>query len=157
VGSPTTEVFFVYNLADGTPLTGAAAGMSFDTYKNSSGTNITPQPTITEIGGGAYGFTPSFSDANHGTVYVLNTGTNGNPARVARYMRPEDYAPDSILTIVTQIQSYTEGKWKIFTTGPDANRLVIYDVDGVTVLKKYDLQDASGSPTYINPFVRIPV
>lgn len=49
------------------------------------------------------------------------------------------------------------GKWEILTTGPDANRLVLYRVDGITVLKKFDLQDVGGSPNFNNPFKRIPV
>jgi hypothetical protein len=49
------------------------------------------------------------------------------------------------------------GKWQIFDTGPDANRLVLYKTDGVTVLKKFDLQDVGGIPTTTNPFIRIPV
>jgi hypothetical protein len=49
------------------------------------------------------------------------------------------------------------GKWEIFTSGPDANRLVLYRADGVTVLKKFDLTNALGAPSTINPFKRTPV
>lgn len=49
------------------------------------------------------------------------------------------------------------GKWEIFTTGPDANRLVLYKSDGVTVLKKFDLANSAGSPAFVNPFKRTPV
>ncbi len=159
MGSPTTEIFFVFNISTGAVLTGAAAGMSFDTYKDETGSNLS-QPLISEIGGGAYGFTPVFASPSHGIVYVLNTGTSGNPQKLSRYIRPEDYAADNISTVLTavqQIQAFSEGKWKIFTTGPDANRLVVYDTDGTTVLKKYDLVDRNGIATYINPFARLPV
>lgn len=60
-------------------------------------------------------------------------------------------------TRVVDLQDETLGRWEVVTTGPDANRLVLYRQDGVTVLKKFNLQDASGSPTVINPFRRIPV
>lgn len=49
------------------------------------------------------------------------------------------------------------GKWEIKTSGPDANRLVIYRQDGVTVLKKFDLKDGAGDATFVNPFSRTPV
>lgn len=157
MSSSTDETFFVYNISDGTPLTGGSSGMSFDTYKDEDGVNVS-QPAIFEIGGGAYGFTPVFS--GKGIAYVLNTGTGGNPVRLNRYMRPEDYYPDGIPAIAANVQNikdFTEGKWKIFAAGPDANRMVFYDSDGTTVLKKFDLQDADGNPTVFSPFARIPV
>ncbi len=58
---------------------------------------------------------------------------------------------------VTDILDYHVGKWEIMVTGPDANRLILYREDGFTVLKKFDLQNANGDPTFINPFKRIPV
>lgn len=59
-------------------------------------------------------------------------------------------------TLATMLQ-HTEGRWKIHTSGPDANRLVIYDIDGVTALKKFNLLDASGTGTTVNPYERVPV
>lgn len=58
---------------------------------------------------------------------------------------------------VTDLLDYHQGKWQIHVTGPDANRLVLYRADGTTVLKKFDLQNANGDATYINPFRRNPV
>lgn len=60
-------------------------------------------------------------------------------------------------TKVVDLQDEALGKWQVFTTGPDANRLVLYRQDGVTVLKKFDLADANGSPAVVNPFRRTPV
>lgn len=60
-------------------------------------------------------------------------------------------------TRVVDLHDETLGKWQIFTTGPDANRLVLYRQDGVTVLKKFDLADSGGTSTVINPFRRTPV
>ena len=157
MSSPTTETFFVYDLTTGAPKTGAAAGMSFDTYKNDQGTDLS-QPTIFEIGGGVYGFNPTFT-AGRGIAYVLNTGTGGNPAKLNRYMRPEDYNTDAIPTIQTIVQNikdYDQGKWQIFATGPNANQMWFYASDGVTVLAKYNLLDADGNPTVFSPFTRVP-
>ena len=49
------------------------------------------------------------------------------------------------------------GKWQIFTSGLDINRLVTYRADGVTILKKFNLFDSAGVPTSINPFRRDPI
>ena len=63
----------------------------------------------------------------------------------------------AIDSAATSIQKFQQGKQHIFTSGLDANRWVVYDSDNTTVFKKYDLQDASGSPTTTNTFIRIPV
>jgi hypothetical protein len=149
MASPRYEVFFAYDLATGVPLTGAAGGMSFDTYKDETGTNLS-QPAITEIGGGAYKFLPTFASTSHGVVYVLNLGTGAAPARVARYARNEDFASEDGL-------QFQMARCKIFVSGGDANRLVVYQPDGTTPLMKFDLKDQLGAPTYSSPFERVPV
>lgn len=58
---------------------------------------------------------------------------------------------------LTDLMDIGLGRWKIEVTGGDANRLVLYRQDGVTVLKKFDLLDSAGDPTFINPFTREPV
>ena len=63
----------------------------------------------------------------------------------------------SILNVVNLLKKYEEGRWKIHITGPDANRLVLYDTDDVTPLLKFDLKDSGGSATFFNPFERVPV
>jgi hypothetical protein len=62
-----------------------------------------------------------------------------------------------IKTKTTAINAATFGKWQIFTTGIDANRLVMYAADGVTVLKKFDLKDSAGVATSSSPFSRLPL
>src|SRR5574343_20597 len=63
----------------------------------------------------------------------------------------------STLTIVQVLQKYEEGRWKIHTTGGDANRLVLYDTDNTTPLLKFDLKDSTGGATFAEPFERLPV
>ena len=58
---------------------------------------------------------------------------------------------------VTALKKIETNKWKVFTSGPDANRLVIYDDDDTTPLYKFDLVDSTGAPTVTNPFARTPV
>lgn len=176
--SPKYQVFFLYNPNTGAPVTGQT-GIVFDSYLDSGGVAITPAPAIVEIGGGAYGFIPAFT-VDKGIAYVVNTGSGVTPTRVAGYIRPEDYNADlvdvavstrasqasvdssstNISTLEGKVQrvlDLTEGKWQIHVGGADANRLVIYAADGVTVLKKFDLRDKNGLPTVINPFQKIPV
>lgn len=160
MASPKNEIFFIYSISTGNPLTGQAGSMSFDVYKDTDGVNLST-PTITEIGtSGAYQFTPVFSNPNKGIVYILNTGSGANPQRVARFMRPEDYNTDLITNIndiVADLQEYLEGSWEIKTTGPDAYRMIFYAPDGMTVLEKYDLTDSTGAPTATNVFKRTKV
>lgn len=161
MASPKIEVIFIYNEITGAPVTGAT--FTFETYKDHTGVNLTA-PSITEIGGGAYCFTPSFT-TDKGIVYILRTDTaNATPKRVSRYMRPEDWNTDnsdlpisSLSATIDELSAIAKGKWEIKTTGPDANRLILYDTDGITVIQKFDLKDASGSPTTTSIYRRDPV
>lgn len=127
--------------------------MSFATYTDETGASVS-QPTIHEVGGGAYYFTPVFPSASHGITYVLTCGTSTNvtPTHIARYMRPEDYYTDNIQMLI----NIETGKWQVYTTGPNANQLILYAPDGVTVIQKFNLLDSSGNPTFSSPFQRIP-
>ena len=162
MASPHEIAFVVYNADTGAPVTGGAGSMSFTTYKDETGTNLA-HPTIVEVGGGVYKFTPSFI-ANHSICYIVYTGSNTTPLYYSGFVRPEDFNIDNIdvpsSTIaadVSILKTIETGKWKIFTSGPDANRLVLYDVDETTPLYKFDLADSVGTPTTTNPFSRTPV
>lgn len=140
------------NPSTGAPLTGAAGACSFATYKDDQGTNLTP-PSISEVGGGIYKFVPTLpADPARGLVYVISTGGNV-PGYVWRYVRPEDWNTDRVTDIVAAVL----GRAKIFSTGPDANRLVIYAEDGVTVIAKFDLKDLAGAPNITSPTERVRV
>lgn len=118
--------------------------MTFVSYMTEAGGTITA-PTIVEIGGGGYYFTPTFS-TNHGIFFAIATGFA--PTYVSGYLRPEDFAGDQIPTIalaVTSIQNFQQGNWKIFTTGADANKMVVYMPDGETVLMKFALTKTDGT------------
>ena len=148
MASPAIEVFFLYD-SSGAPLTGISP--TFDTYKDDLGADLA-QPAITEIGGGAYKFTPVLNPAR-GIAYVVNGGAFANPRRLARYVRPEDYHVD----LLQDLHDMNFGKWEIKTSGPDINRMLTYKADGVTILKKFSLFDSAGVPTSINPFRRDPI
>lgn len=155
MATPNPEVLFVFDGATGVPYTGSAGGLAFVVYDDDTGSPVTP-PAITKITNGIFQFTPVFS--GHGIYYVISTGQA--PAYLCRYMRPEEANLDSISTLlstITQMQEFEQGKWTIATTGGDANRLIIYASDGVTVLAKFNLFDSSGNPTSANPYSRVPV
>jgi hypothetical protein len=147
--SPRIEVFAAFDGTTGDPLTGLTPAF---TYYADDQNNAQSQPAITEIGGGLYMFTPAFSDAARGIVYVVDLGTSSNPRYYWRYVRNEDYDTDKLKTLL-QIEA---GKWQIHTTGPYENQLVFYDEDGTTVLYAFDLKDAAGGPTTSSPFRREP-
>jgi hypothetical protein len=179
VATPTSEIFFVYNLTDGTPRGGLVGTLAFSFYKDETGADVSP-PTFTQIAPGAYKFTPVFpSPGVHGIVYMINAGAGSNPPFIARYMRSEDYASDgvpAIATSVTGIASTTTstasdvttikpkiqdlhdmdfGQHSVNTSGPDANKLVVKRPD-TTVLQKFALTDKDGNPAYRNVTTKTP-
>lgn len=166
MASPKYETFTIYDATTGIPAPGVPGSFTFEFYKDSSGVTVTP-PTIVELGGGQYGFIPVFTDPTKGIVYTLTSPANVVPAYFSRYMRPEDWAADNISAVqtavasmqtdVTQLRRLQEGRWKIYTSGADANRLVLYSNDGTTVLQKWNLKDQSGDPVVSNVFERVPV
>lgn len=149
MASPSIEVLFFYNASTGAPMTGLTP--TFLTYANTAGTPVA-QPAISEIGGGAYKFTPVLP-ASEGLVYVIDAGATATPRYSTRFIRSSDFDLDDVATIL----QYSQGRWKIHTTGPDANRLVIYEEDGTTVVRKFDLTDSGGSATTTSPYERTPV
>lgn len=87
-------------------------------------------------------------------IYVVKSSTSSpyvGSIKIVANEEADTYAK------VSDLQDEALGKWQVFTTGADANRLVLYRQDGVTVLKKFDLTDANGAPAVINPFKRTPV
>jgi len=56
---------------------------------------------------------------------------------------------------LTRARAVNEGSWKIFTTGPDMNKMVFYDLAGA-VLFKQALSGSTGTPTTNSPFERNP-
>jgi len=156
MSTPNPVVLNVYDGTTDAPYAGVAGSLSFVAYVDDTGTPVTP-PAITKVANGIFIFTPVFS--GHGIYYIVSTGQA--PLYLAGYVRPEDTASaDSVSTIlstVQQMQKAEQGKWAIVTSGPDANRLVIFDTDGTTPLLKFNLFDAAGSPTVASIFSRVPV
>lgn len=145
MSAPKIVSFFCYD-GTNTPKTGLTP--VFLTYKDDTGAGVTP-PAITEIGGGAYKFIPTFT-TGRAILYCINPGTNITPVRLSGMVRPEDFGVDTLLQIGV-------GSWEIKTTGVNANQMLFYDTDGVTILYKFNLTDVSGTPTTTGVFKRTPV
>lgn len=148
MSSPKNFVFTVYDPATGLPKSGIVGQLSFRTYVDETGSNVTP-PSISAIGGGSggYQFTPVFP-ADHGLYFEIQVAGGYLPLIVSGYLDPRDYALDtlpSIATDVTSLKNHQQGSWEIPTSGPDANRMVFYDLLG-NVLDKYDLKHTDDTP-----------
>lgn len=146
--SPQIVAFAVTNPVTGAPITGGASGMSFTTYVNEVGSTVTP-PSIVEVGGGGYKFTPTFT-TGHGIFYILNTGVGNSPPFISGYIRPEDFAGDAI----PDLHAVAVGKWSMNVS---TNVLSLYQEDGTTLLKTFNLTDALGIPSTLSVYTRTPV
>lgn len=159
MASPQIEAIVFYDAITGLPLAGLTP--TFHVYEKDDGTDLSGSaPSITAIGRGAYKFTPTFADPTHGILYVIDGGSTAAPRYAYRLMRPEDWNGDVIPSIKTdtqRIKVHSEGRWKMFTSGGDANRIVLYDTDGSTIVQKWNLLDSGGSPTTTSIYERVPV
>jgi hypothetical protein len=102
------EFLFVFDSTTGAPKTGLT--LTFSSYKYSDGSNVSPQPSIVEAGGGAYYFEPDFTEEpNLGIFYVVSTGHT--PAYLCRYMRPEDWNMDNANMSITGAYSALDARF----------------------------------------------
>ncbi len=136
MASPQIVVFALFNSAQA-PLAGQSP--TFATYKDETGTNLS-QPTISEIGGGFYKFTPVLI-AGHGIAYMIDGGALATPQYQYNYLRPEDFYLLKVL----------QNRWKVV-----GNQLLIYDDDGTTAVLTFNLFDNVGAPTMTKIFERVP-
>ena len=112
--------------------------------------------SVTGAVGSVTGAVGSVTGAVGSVTGAVTVGTNSDKtgyALTAAYDSAKSAASEAS---VATLLDFAEGKFKIFTSGPDANRLVCYKING-DVLMKFDLQKADGTATYFNPFIRIPV
>lgn len=68
------------------------------------------------------------------------------------HLQRTDIGFSDILEDTAKLIDVQLGKWEIVS-----NQLVLYKVDGVTVLKTFNLQDKNGQATSVSPYKRIPV
>lgn len=104
MASPKVEVFFAFDSITGLPKPGLAP--TFSKYTDETGAAIVPQPSISDVGGGAYEFTPVFANPAHGIIYQAATGAS--PGYWGRYMRPEDWNDDNSDVLASLIKAKTD-------------------------------------------------
>jgi len=151
--------------ATGAPVTGILFGAVAATVWKNDGTTVDLILTAldwTEVTGGAFAGSGTYILTLPGSsldqvgrvMYGIKVGTNdpyiGAMKVIANEEAETKVEVDTLLGIGL-------GKWTIAVTGADANRLILYAQDGVTVIKKFSLKDAAGDPTFINPFSREPI
>lgn len=166
MASPKVVGFLLLSGVDGTPLTGQTP--TFATYCDDSAVDITPLPTITEVKGGLYVFAPTFR-ANRALLYVIDAGSNSYSRYYTEVLRPESFDVDQIATAASQatnaassadlaavasemVRKFQTNRWKVVS-----NQLVIFDDNGTTPYKSFNLLDQSSAPTMTNIFERFPV
>ncbi|MBU1259995.1 MAG: hypothetical protein KKE31_01485 [Planctomycetes bacterium] len=126
-----------YVAKDGSPLTGAAAEMNFESLKTVSGTDeIGSAPSISEIGGGWYKFSVAYGTAPFDSgdlVGVIDADKNGNNnlASAERYIPVE--ARLDFYGLLRSVYKMTQDK----LTGD----MEIKDSTGNTILK-LDITDS---------------
>jgi len=162
MSSPKMVTFPIRNPSTGAAVLGKT-GMSFTYYKTDAGSIVTP-PSIVELGGGTYGFTPVFADPTHSLVYVLDT--NGeNPTDYSGVLRAEEWAdPATQSTLTTAAadaataaaQATLARQMATNKAGEADNQYVVYADNGTDVLKRFNTFDDSGSPTTTRVFSRVP-
>ena len=131
-----------YVAKDGSPLTGAAAEMDFESLKTVSGTDkIGSAPSISEIGGGWYKFSTAFGTAPFDSgdlVGVIDADKDGdnNLANAERYI-PVEVRLD-FYGLLRSVYKMTQDK----LTGD----MEIKDSTGNTILK-LDITDSDSQVT----------
>jgi len=80
----------------------------------------------------------------------------GVPIKAKTNLIPADPATvtkqNTIIADILRLLKIEEGRWKI-----DNNQLIIYEPDGVTVYKRFNLKNKLGQPTEESPYERVPV
>jgi hypothetical protein len=91
------------------------------------------------------------ADTVNTTTGTINTKL-GTPAGAS--LSADVAAVKSVADTLKQIET---GRWKYFKTGPNANKMILYAVDGSTPLFTFSMLDETGTPTSTSPFERVPV
>lgn len=71
---------------------------------------------------------------------------------IAAELADLDISITTIQTIITELRKYSLNRWRIV-----GNQFIVYDDNGTTPLRSFNLRDASGNPTMINPMERTPI
>jgi hypothetical protein len=150
--------FTVTNSGDPTTATGLSP--VFDFYSDAATNTALAVPTITEIGSGHYKFSVDWDTAPESTAPTdsiaftidCDPATAVGLAANERYINGRINRSDNFGSSIDTVLEVTLGKWEI-----DSNQLKLYQQDGTTLVKTFNLFDQGGSPTSTLPARREPV
>ena len=148
--------------------------------KISDGSIVQSKPSVSPLSSGFYKFEYDWSnDSQDGYLLKIDTGLEDGPEKIIT-MRIEksDYLPDVASRIETSTESLETSATSLITSANDlqsrANRLLdieqgTWKIEGTQLafysagysanvdqeIARYDLTDANGNPTNVNPFRRV--
>lgn len=131
----------------GIPKTGLSVVLSAYNLTTGSGTPVFSSQAMTEVGGGFYNYTHSSADPDVEYGYIAYS--SGLPVG-------QQYAKGTSTTAtnVATMRKMLLNRWKIDHV---TKRLIVYDDDGTTPFKQFDLKDILGNASITNYFERTPV
>jgi hypothetical protein len=91
----------------------------------------------------------SFSFFMEGSWLILAESDGANAAPQNQVLTWGDYVDD-----IPETRQAALGRWRVDVP---TNRLILYEEDGTTIFKEFDLKDQNGAPTSTTPFERDPV
>lgn len=130
--------FFTEN---GAPKTGLSP--TLDIYEL-DGTQVAAATAMTEVAGGFYKF--NFLGYDDTKDYVMVADGTSTLQASERYKFSTNETADT-----GTILKFEKNRWKI-----ESNQLKVYDDDGSTVIKTFDLKDSAGSGSMQDVFERVP-
>jgi len=98
---------------------------------------------VVEIGYGEYGVRLNFANLFSGYIRWKEVDDD-------IYATDAIYVVEDFITKISRILKIEQGRWKIIS-----NQMIFYDEDGVTPFLTFNLKDAAGNPTELNPVERV--
>lgn len=154
----------------------SASFVVFKKLSNGAAPTVAAPATITELGYGLYKFDyvaaepvayvidggaslPAESRYVSGTLYPGGSTTVSNTSLAAlnENIAQLDARVQMAVEFLSLLNKLEFGKWKIETTGPDANHMIFFDEDGTTPIAKFALKDALGNLTFRSVMEREPI
>lgn len=154
----TVTYSFVVRIT-GDPTAGTGLTPTFLEYRDiESLTDLSGSaPTIVEVGNGHYKFSMDWDTVPESTgpsnsIAIVIDADAGIGSAQERYITARINRTDNFGSQVSSLFQIETGKWEVVS-----NQLKIYESDGLTLIKTFNLFDATGNPTSTIPARREPV
>lgn len=93
----------------------------------------------------------TFQVTSQGIIVAVGSGVTEQDKQDIANLVWQHTKGTNLDTRINFIRKIQEGRWKIYN-----NQLIIYDDDGVTPIKTFDLLSATGTPTERDVYERVP-